>query len=78
MVPHPGLKLRLEDKVLPVEPCDSLNTQPCHLAVSHVAELQAGDVVPVICFRSSEAVGPGAGVPAVEVLQLLPVADSQV
>ena len=78
MVPHSGLKFRLEDKMLPIEPCASLNTQPCHLTVSIVPELQAGDVVSVICFRSSVAVGPGAAGPAVEVFQLLPVADSQV
>ena len=78
MVPHPGLKFRLEVKVLPIKPCGSLDTKPCHLTVSFVPELQTGDVVSVICFISSVAIGPGAAGPAVEVLQVLPVADSQV
>ena len=78
MVPHPGLKSRLKEKILPIKTCASLDTQPCHLIVSLVPELQTGDIVSVICFRSSVAVGPGAAGPAVEVFQLLPVADSQV
>ena len=78
MVPHPGLKFRLEVKIMFIKPCGSLDTQPCHLTVSFVPELQARNVVSVICFRCSVAVGPGAAGPAVEVFQLLPVADSQV